>query len=401
MGSAKMFKVLFLGIFAVFTVKIRAQKPLLIPFIENKKWGMMDASERTVIQPIYDLIEPNCYNWWTLGKNRLDNTNSTTGYWVIDSMGKFLMDSACESIPYFQKNHAIVFKGSKQIILSKTGKEIPINVTSARGFDKGIALAMRSDKYGFIDTNGVEIIPIVHDSAVSFFERDFVALRQNGKWGLFTNKGKEIVYFIYDHIDASDCISSRIRVYDWQRGWGFIDPNGDEIIPPQYAYVSPMNEGFAYFEEDDKIGFIDSLGKVIVKPKYIYAGYFKEGRASVGDETHQGIIDTQGNVLLWTKKYRDISYFEDGLALASKEKYGFIDSSGKEIIPMKFDFALYFSEGLARVEMKNKVGFIDKKGKIVIPIKYDEAGNFFNGVAKVKLKGVEFYIDKNGKAYRK
>ena len=407
MNAIKTFKYAFWVVSAIFTLKTSAQKPFLIPFIENGKWGLMDSSKRTVVQPIYDDINPDYYyRGWSLKKERIDtgNPNHVIGskdFWVIDSTGKLVMDSPYESIPYFTPNHAIVNKGSKQIILSRTGKEIPLNVDDAKSFKNGLTLVRRANQFGFIDTNGVEIIPIVHDGALSFFQKDVVALQQNGLWGLFTNKGKEIVYFIYDEMDDYACIPSRIKVRDNNRGWGFINPNGEEVIPPQYSYVSPMNEGFAYFSEEGRIGFIDSMGKVIVKPQYIYAGFFQEGRATVGNETHQGIIDTQGNVLLWTKRYSDIEYFKDGLAVVSDEKEGFIDLSGKEVIPMKYDEAEDFSEGLARVKLKNKVGFIDKKGKTVIPIKYDEAEDFFNGLAKVKLKGLAFYIDRNGKAYIK
>jgi WG containing repeat len=402
---------IFFSIFSLISIGIFAQKPYIIPFQKGGKWGIIDSNKQFVIEPIFDQVgRGSGGDFWLKQKKgqvlRMDKNNfyqsDESDFVLIDSVGKIVLNNRYQSDPFFSVNHAVVKKGLEYIIVNRNGKEIiPAIELDGDHFYQGLSRVKQNGKYGFIDTNGIIIIPVIYDSSAYRFSEGLISLQQANKWGVFDTQNKGIVYFKYDRIE--ECRESRIAVLDFERGWGFIDKNGNEIIPPQYQYVSSFYEGIAYFEKDDKIGFMDSLGKIIVPPKYIYGGYFEEGRATIGDENHQGIIDKTGKVLIWTSKYSDIDYFSEGLAIVSDrkdEKDGYINLSGELVIPLKFDFAGDFQEGLAVVELQGKNGFINKEGKIVIPIKYEKAEDFYRGLAKVKLNGKEFYIDKSGKEYK-
>ncbi len=64
--------------------------------------------------------------------------------------------------------------------------------------------------------------------------------------------------------------------------YGFIDKNGNEIIPPKYDFVTDFHNGVVVVSLNKKYGFIDKSGNEIVAPKYDDVWYFnKEGIAKV------------------------------------------------------------------------------------------------------------------------
>jgi len=71
-------------------------------------------------------------------------------------------------------------------------------------------------------------------------------------------------------------IKVREQAPDWMRIYtesyvGYIDRNGQEIVPPIYNEIGEFGElhdGFALIVKDDLNGLIDREGNVIVEPKY-------------------------------------------------------------------------------------------------------------------------------------
>lgn len=59
---------------------------------------------------------------------------------------------------------------------------------------------------------------------------------------------------------------------------------------PNYIFVYPFHESVAIIRQYEKFGFINSNGDIIVPIKYDYAEPFSEGRAIVGLETFDGMV---------------------------------------------------------------------------------------------------------------
>jgi len=55
-------------------------------------------------------------------------------------------------------------------------------------------------KYGFMDKEGVEVIPCIYDDAGNF-EEGIVEVKKNGMWGIIDKAGRERLPFIYEDID--------------------------------------------------------------------------------------------------------------------------------------------------------------------------------------------------------
>ena len=143
---------------------------------------------------------------------------------------------------------------------------------------------------------------------------------------------------------------------------GYVDAQGNEVIPCKYDWAWPFREGLALVELNGKWGYIDKQGNTVIPFKYDWAYSFSEGLAAVELNGKWGYIDKQGNTVIHCK-YNHVWPFSEGLALVVlKGKWGFIDKQGNEVIPCKYDDANPFSEGLAWVELNGKKGYINTRG---------------------------------------
>ena len=80
--------------------------------------------------------------------------------------------------------------------------------------------------------------------------------------------------------DYGECYIGDDRLISMRKknSWGFIDDNGNEIIPPKYEEVKGFFGEWAPVKENGKWGFIDEQGKIIVD--LIYDDLYSYGEHS-------------------------------------------------------------------------------------------------------------------------
>jgi hypothetical protein len=86
--------------------------------------------------------------------------------------------------------------------------------------------------------------------------------------------------------------------------WGFIDPDGKEVIPPAYRNVRMFNEGLAAVQKELLWGFINTAGDEVIPCIYHGVGCFHNGHVWVRDVWCEWYIDRQGNDVS-ERKYMD------------------------------------------------------------------------------------------------
>jgi len=267
----------------------------------------------------------------------------------------------------------------------------------------GLKFCVRGGKCGYINTEGIAIVPISYDYEQGdynvykqgYYPLDIkygyletwnnhtilVRLRKNGKYGFVNHKGEVIIPFKYD------------MIYDWDfsrydallrarigNSYGLIDVNGREIVPVKYKNTGQCGYGEPTWvqREDGKIAYVNSDGSFITDFKY-------------------------------TKASEDFFGGDNEVAhVAINDLWGFVDKSGREVVSPKYTYADYWvsEEGWVSVVKNGKLGFIDLNENIVIPFQYDvvTAGSnslkssFKFGVANVRKNGKWALIDKSGKA---
>ncbi|MGA9325914.1 MAG: WG repeat-containing protein [Salegentibacter sp.] len=190
--------------------------------------------------------------------------------------------------------------------------------------------------------------------------------------------------------------TSELAVVRIGQKFGYIDKEGNKVIPVKYAGAWAMSEGLGLVADSSRWGFINKSGDVVIAMKYDDALPFAEGMAPVKINKKWGFIDKDGAVKI-PFIYDEARTFSNDLApVKIDSNWGYINKAGETVIPTEFDAAYPFSEGYAVVRLNNKEGFINKTGKYVIPASYDYALSFSDNLAAVSIGGKWGFIDKTG-----
>jgi hypothetical protein len=224
--------------------------------------------------------------------------------------------------------------------------------------------------------------------------------------------------------------------------YGFLDMDGNRIIPCEYDGFAAFSEGIAKVEKKvsgkTKAGYIDSKGNVILPMVYETAGNFGDGWAIIKKDSNYFFVDRKGNLKDAPRRYDELTDFRSGFARAlikgknnnpntyyyinkdlkeeititAKEGYGFWDDvaiikSDKEyeLLNKKgqvfktltgIELLKFSVEGLIAVRQKGKWGFMNNQGEMVIAPKYDSCDVFKYGFAKIKTGTKWGIIDRSG-----
>lgn len=190
--------------------------------------------------------------------------------------------------------------------------------------------------------------------------------------------------------------------------WGYIDTEGNEIIPCIYKgteygnYAFPFSEGMAVIiDKDGKYGYINKKGEMIVKPQFEEAGNFSEGVASVFSDGKLNFIGKDGkyvealsNKFIWDYNLdRNLPQFKNGVCkvhIPAKEPSEgivadiiYINKKGNEVEQPVDESP---KELYVKYWEDDKVGYKDTIGNIVVPAKYSSLGKFSYGVAVATLE---------------
>lgn len=287
-------------------------------------------------------------------------------------------------------------------------------------FHDGLALVVKASdkadnawfmngKYGYINIFGEEIIPCDityyrYDLHPDFSE-GMAAISIGDNCGYLNTNGELVIPAIYKNACPFSDGAALVSVDG--DGFIYIDKNGKKIVDcPIELPVATDAAGVSYYDFKDgllevcidweKHGIMNKNGQFIVPVKYDAADRFSEGLAKVGLNGKSGFVNMNGSIVI-PLKYEEGGYFSEGLGFVkTRGKWGFIDRNGNIALPFKYDEALGFHEGLAPVKYNGKWGYINKKGTVVIPYKFDSVKPFKNGYAIVESNHKYGVIDKKG-----
>lgn len=190
--------------------------------------------------------------------------------------------------------------------------------------------------------------------------------------------------------------------------WGYIDVEGNEVIPCIYKGTENGNYGFDFSEgmavvidRNGKYGYINTKGEIVIKPQFQQAGNFSESVASVYMDGKLNFIDREGNYIpelsnkfIWDfNANRNLPQFKNGVCEVhiptKKPSEGvtgdiiYINKKGNQVKQpneeVKKSLYVRYYEG-------DKVGYKDTLGHIIVKAKYTTLGDFSCGVAVATLE---------------
>lgn len=366
----------------------------LIPYRNKDKWGFCTPNKEIVIDCEFDLV-----NRFTEGFAAI----KIKGRWgYIDACGNVIIEPKYDDVKAFKEGVTAVFvKGQGWNFIDVKGTSIFCYFDYISDFSEGLAPVGIGNKYGFVDKQGVFVIPSIYNRIYNSLKHEpdtdflkvsegLICIRNNNyKYGFFDRNGEMIIPFIYDVADNFSNGLAQVGINFTNNGnyakSGFIDTTGSIVIPMKYNWIKArashfveglelVNKGFEHESERTTERFyINRKGEIII---------------------------TQPDSLLFLED------FSNGLAKVKNEnwKYGFINRLGENVIECIFDEVQEFSDGLSRIRLNGKYGFINTLGKIVFDFKYFDIKDvkFRTGlfhISHFKYLNAplwEGYIDKNG-----
>lgn len=427
---------------------------------KNGKWGFINKTGVFVIPAMYEEAHDFSRGLAAVSKNKTADGYTLTYYGYIDKTGKQILPFVYDKAGNFRSispehEGALVWRGFVPYLIDKKGieegtftgldKELIVTDLNWISEDKSDILVEARERYSGIKYGVYGYFATIFMVKPEYSEIQLSKEPYTGMEYYFVKKGNRIGLFdryssqipaVYDHIQFNDSLVYAIsdiktennqvksgtfslydlnlklltkNKYEFITGFsdglakvkrdgkiGFINKNGEEIIPTAYEDAGDFSSGLVSILKNKKVGVINKKGEVIVPAEFEDIGTFNDGFTYYQQNGTKGIIDQNGKKIT-DAIFQNMGNYSHGVAQYSKDnKVGYINTKGEVAIPATFDSGNPFSDGLAMVKTNNLAGFIDLQGKQAIACKYDDASDFINGCAMVQENGKVYLIDKKG-----
>ncbi len=219
------------------------------------------------------------------------------------------------------------------------------------------------------------------DDWTNGFNPGVFPLKKDERWHLIGKDGGQIGYAAYEHmLPAAD---GRVAVFA-DGYWGFVDLDGELVVPMQFYSVNSFKEGLAAVCYENYWGYIDVSGEYVIRVQYDQVEDFASGTAIVNRNEKIGLIDRKGRYLL------ELEY--DAIARAPGQKrfkvcrgwsYGLVSLESGEILPAEFTDITFQSDGSMIAWKDGQVGLFDENGKMLLPPVYSQITDIGEGYLRL------------------
>ena len=340
----------------------------------NGKLGFIDTGGNLVIPAIYDSHNRDFAN----RDKVIVQLNNLFG--IIDKDGNEVVPIKYEVIRASRDGPAVAYSSEGGYDFIDSDGNVTLNIPSERylrieAFSEGLALVrVLSDLYqsygyvqlfGYIDENGIEVIPPIYTDAKAFVNDRALVSNHQGSIGVIDKAGNVIIPFSYSGYRWSTSPSSMEYIF-LHDGFTYVfDLDGNLLftagndISVAYDDVSMFRHGMAYVIINGKKGFINKNFELTVPAIYSIWGS--------GDFNRDGVA-----VVVMD------DYFE------GFERFGLINTLGEELLPFEYEEIIPAFNGIILVKRNGLWGAVNIEGKLLIPIEYDMIRTSTNGMVMVR-----------------
>ena len=265
-----------------------------------------------------------------------------------------------------------------------------VRPSSAQIENYGQLLKVRKDgKCGLIDHSDQEIIPVRYDSITPF--RDGFAFVLNNAGNQMKIEGV-LSEGDYELMPVSETVYA--TSYLWfsegkmpvkgDGGWGYLDTDGNIVIPCQYQIAYPFSEGFASVKLDNKTYYINRRMNYL--PVEVGFGELVFGSTFSGQEAivYSGYSLTPKGYVI-NKRGKVLRKLKEKLSDLKVNKYD--HSVGNRAQLYKDQVRQLEVDGRYSVFQENGLYGYKKDGVVVLPAQLDNAEPIRGEFANVQYKG--------------
>lgn len=242
-------------------------------------------------------------------------TSIETTHGIFSLNGEPLLEPIYDWFEWLDESTIKVRKGRFRALVKTNGHFVTdLKYTAFGDFYFGKAIIRVDSLYGFIDSQGVEVIPPKF-SLVSPFYRDTTVYRMhNGKVGFINGSGNIIFEGDYEILKYPhlECAAARKN-----HKWGLVSLKGETLIPFEYDNYVREFEGIIAFEKNNKWAIFNSKGERKTKFEYDSILIFGSKESKTGG--------------YW--KIKENKYYQPIALVTKGDQTGVIDINGDLVIP--------------------------------------------------------------------
>ena len=359
------------------------------------------------------------YNYFITSINGKSGVIDKTGKTIIEPQYEYIQIPNPEQavfVCYESNNRSKVLNGNNKEILTKYKniQAISNNNTSINNTYQTQVLRYCVDgKYGLISISGKEIVPAIYESIETLEYKDgILKVKKDGKYGLIDINGNEIVKTEFNSIatDGYYNIDSKydkagyiinIRTDEGYR-YGYINYKGRQILDTMYTNIKRITE----LKDDNLIYLITyNNGK---------AGVLKNGQTLIENEyeniefdsvnnifvlqknAKQGVYDLEGNMIL-PIQYENITFAGKYLNANKDGKLLVFDVTGTLQNEDSYKSLDTEADGKYSITINrnNQYGVIDSNKTNILENKYSYIEYTFDNYFIVSLEGKSGVLDAN------
>ncbi|MDO5557106.1 MAG: WG repeat-containing protein [Clostridia bacterium] len=221
----------------------------------------------------------------------------------------------------------------------------------------------------------VEAISNIDEQNSLWYEKDILKVCKDGKYGLMSIDGTEIVRCEYDGITPLKNIQKRfITVKDGKQG--LLDNNGEVIIESEYTQIQALTnnveDGYIVKDSNNKYGVVNKSTKVLDCKYEEIANVCGENMYVVKENSKWKIVDSQKNEYLEGVFDKVKSINGENIIISKNNVYGVVDKLNNKIIPMEYKELTYTFDDNYIAKKDKLYGIINTAKEMKVEYKYNK-----------------------------
>ena len=195
---------------------------------------------------------------------------------LIDKKGETIKSFSSEKYELagslYNEGYCPMMKGDKVVFLDKKGEESSdfSNSKMERGYCYGVndgkTIYTDGDEFGIVDKSGEIGLRAKYENLTYASPNRYIAEDSDGKWGVITAEGEEIIPFDYASIVQMSTDKSHYFAFE-DSDWILIDEKGEQVGTEEFSDFNPRTDAIDQFyseaNQDDEMDYsIDAPAQI-------------------------------------------------------------------------------------------------------------------------------------------
>ncbi|MCR9290674.1 MAG: WG repeat-containing protein [Bacteroidetes bacterium] len=332
------------------------------PIKKDKKWGLIDADGKIVLQPNYDAIgEFKSYGYAVMQRD------GKVG--MLNSQGEEVIEPKFDDLKVLDSTMIAVMTRRRWVVVNLKGHVIlNAGYERAKALNKAFLAYSINQKWGVVDIRGNSIIEPRFDD-ISIVKNQYFQTRNEEGLGLMTGTGQEILKPSNDEIQI---YNSTLFFFKKGNHWGAVDQNGSLVLNPIYDRFAKISDDFLklVYGENTSLFSIQN-NKTLTNGGFDAYYPLTKDYVIVKKNRSLGLIDAHGNKLL-PANFNEIQVYHENLFRVNfNGRWGIVDVTNTVVIPFEYDYIAPMKDGYCVVIQNRKMGLANFKGQVVVEPAFD------------------------------